>query len=88
MRFLFEICSRTLLICIFLHVMNVSSHHFVITTDVSTGFRVGCVSVNGLAEKASVFSRTLKFGNCCNKDISENTQERCASLDLNYTDSN
>lgn len=49
--------------------MNVSSRHFVITTDVSTGFGVGCVCVDGLAKKASVFSRSLKLGNCCNKDI-------------------
>lgn len=88
MRFSSEICSRTLLICIFLHLMNVSSHHFVITTDVSTGFGVGCVCVNGLAKKASVFSRSLKLGNYCNKDISENMQERCANLDLNHTNSN
>lgn len=88
MRFLLESCSRTLLICIFLNLVNVTSHHFVITADVSSGFGVGDVCVNGLAQTASVFSHCLKLGNCCNEDTLENRRERCAHFGLNNTNSN
>lgn len=49
MRFLLEDCSRTLLICIFLNLVNVTSHHFVITTGISTSLGG---AVEGLAKKS------------------------------------
>lgn len=54
MRFLSEMCSRTVLICIFLYLSNVTSHHFVTTTGICTALGEG---VNGLAEiKRSVLT--------------------------------
>lgn len=47
MRFLSEMRSRTVLICIFLYLLDVTSHHFVTTTGICIPLGEG---VNGLAE--------------------------------------
>lgn len=60
MRLLLENCSRTLLICIFLNLVNVTSHHFVITTGISTSLGGG---VDGLGKKNKVFSHCLELEN-------------------------
>jgi len=67
MRFLFESHSRTLLICIFLNLVNVTSCHFVITTDVSAGFGLGGVCKWSCKKKLLSSHIALNWGTVATK---------------------